>query len=306
MANEKVPVDSIVVGVDGSPSADRALAWAARQAELEHRPLVLLHSADPVVLHEPGWVGSTVVDYASLAAALDHAAHQMLRRARAAVGTAAPDVDVVPVLVRPGAREALVEASERARLLVLGSHGRGPVGSALIGSVSASVARHAACPVVVCRPDGQDETRVGAPAVRRIVVGADGTAASVPVLEFAFAQAATHGATLSVMHCFWDVLVAAHRGVVTDSDPEAASLDDLRLLLSESVAGLGEKYPDVDVSLDLARGMVDECLADRSLHADLVVVGRVSPHGLERFTHVSCALAVLERAHTAVAVVPEA
>jgi nucleotide-binding universal stress UspA family protein len=79
----------------------------------------------------------------------------------------------------------------------------------------------------------------------------------------------------------------------------------LRVRLAESVAGLSEKYPDVPVTQDLARGLVDQCLADRTPDAELLVVGRADVRGWSRFLHVSCAMAVLERAHTTVAVVPE-
>ncbi len=56
----------------------------------------------------------------------------------------------------------------------------------------------------------------------------------------------------------------------------------------------------------LARGLVDQCLGNGVPDAGLVVVGRASSSGWSRFLHASCALAVLERAHTNVAVVPEA
>jgi nucleotide-binding universal stress UspA family protein len=75
--------------------------------------------------------------------------------------------------------------------------------------------------------------------------------------------------------------------------------------LAESVAGFAEKYPDVEVTQELSRGLVDDCLVDHAPDAGLVVVGRSPASVWSRFLHASCALAVLERAHTAVAVVPE-
>jgi len=59
------------------------------------------------------------------------------------------------------------------------------------------------------------------------------------------------------------------------------------------------------VDLQLARGLVDECLLDQAPSAELIVVGRRHARGLDRFLYASCALAVLERATTTVAVVPE-
>ena len=89
---------------------------------------------------------------------------------------------------------------------MLGSRGRGPLRTALLGSVSASVARRAHCPVVVCRPpEPEPSASIG------VIVGADGRDGSQPVLEFAFAQASLRALPLTVMHCFWDV-ISATRG----------------------------------------------------------------------------------------------
>jgi nucleotide-binding universal stress UspA family protein len=173
-------------------------------------------------------------------------------------------------------------------LLVVGSRGRGPLKSSFLGSVSVSVARHAGCPVVVCRPSERAAGFAG------VTVGADGTEACLPVIEFAFAQASLRGVPLTVVHAFWDVVT-----------PVVAEGDELHALLSESVAGLREKYPDVHVELQLTRGLVDECLAGVDPTEELLVVGRPDASVWARFVHASSALAVLERARTTVAVIPE-
>lgn len=61
------------------------------------------------------------------------------------------------------------------------------------------------------------------------------------------------------MHCFWDVRVATDGAGPVGAE---ADLEDLHLLLAESVSGLQEKYPDVKVTRQLARGVVDVCLTD--------------------------------------------
>jgi nucleotide-binding universal stress UspA family protein len=294
-----VPPGSIVVAVDGSEDAARSVTWAATQAVLERRVLAIVHSTDQMALRDTPWLDAQGIDHRTLTAALHAAAGGALTAACERAATGAPGVEVVSALVDADPRLALTELSTEAHLVVLGSRGRGPLRTALLGSVSASVARHAHCPVVVSRPP-VDPARSST----RIVVGADGSAASRPVLEFAFEQASLTHAPLTVMHCFWDVLVATRGpGTVTASDPTDYS--DLRLLLAESVAGFAEKYPDVDVSQELTRGLVDECLVDHAPDAGLVVVGRSPASAWSRFFHSSCALAVLERAHTTVAVVPE-
>jgi nucleotide-binding universal stress UspA family protein len=283
---------SVLVGVDGSDDSLRAVAWAAEQAAFERRPLVIMHCEETAILRDTAWLDAPPgIDHEKLAATLDRAGRAVLAEATRAAEAAAPDVAVSTVLTTRDPRAALIEPSEDARLVVVGSRGRGPLRSALLGSVSSSVAKQARCPVVVCRPGRPP----GIQGVGRVVVGADGTVASRPVLDFAFAQASLRGLPLTVMHCFYTAV----------PDLRGDDQEELRLLLAESVAGLRETYPDVEVDLELACGLVDLCLTDRSPEADLLVVGRVTPRGWARFVHTSCAIAVLERARTTVAVVPE-
>lgn len=293
-----IPNGSIVVGVDGSEHSDRAVDWAARQAELEGRTLVVVHSCERIPLRDTAWLDVQGIEHSELVRALKRAGESVLADAQERARNVSPDVDVRTELVEADPREALVDASESAHLVVLGSRGHGPLRSMVLGSVSASVARHAHCPVVVCRAHADHAATGG------LLVGADGTASSLPVLEFAFQQASLRGLPLTVMHCFWDV-IAATSGAGPVQRDSVDGLEDLRLLLAESVAGLGEKFPDVEVDLQLARGLVDECLTAHAPDANLLIVGRAEASGWSRFLHASCALAVLERARTTVIVVPE-
>ena len=288
MDQPRLTPGSIVVGVDGSEHADRALDWAAGQASLERRPLTVLHCADELVLRNTGWLDVQGIDHVQLQVALRRAAQSVVHTAVARARERAPAVAVTGVLSYDDPRQALVDAGRAAHLVVVGSRGRGPLKSTLLGSVSVSVARQAGCPVVVCRPSRASEAGDG------IVVGADGTAGSLSVTEFAFVQASLRRVPLTVVHCFWD----ATTDVVAEGD-------ELHAVLSQAVAGLREKYPDVRVDLQLTRGLVDECLADAEPVAELLVVGRPNASTWDRFVHASCGLAVLERARTTVAVVPE-
>jgi len=293
----QIPPGTIVVGVDGSEHAERAVRWAARQAGLEGRALDLLHSVEPVLLRDTAWLDTQGIDHATLVRALHEASEAALGHAQEVALSEAPDLQVRSHLVERDARDALIEASTSAHLVVVGSRGRGPMTTLVLGSVSASVARHAHGPVVVCRPHART------PESACVLVGADGTAASVPVIEFAFRHASLRGVPLRVLHCFFDAAAASRPGLVDAA--EVSAYEDLRLLLAESVAGLAEKFPDVAFDLQLGRGLVDECLLGQAPAAELVVVGRTEAHGWARFLSASCALAVLERASTTVAVVPE-
>jgi nucleotide-binding universal stress UspA family protein len=287
---------TIVVGVDGSEHAVRAVDWATRQAVLEHRPVTLLHGFDPVARTTLGALELDGADRYELLRDLRHAARIGLDEATVRVHQVEPDLTVHDCLVDADARQALVDASRTAHLVVLGSRGRGSFRALLLGSVSVAVAQLSACPVVVCRP------RHGDPATHGVLVGADGSPESAPVIDFAFRQAALRGVPLTVMHCFWEITAAG----AASSHEATTAPTDVQLLLSESVAGFAETYPDVEVRLELARGLVDLALAGAAPTTDLVVVGRRHQKAFARLFHASMAAAVLERAAGTVAVVPEA
>jgi nucleotide-binding universal stress UspA family protein len=287
---------SIVVAVDGSKHAARAVQWAAEQADLEHRSLVVLHAAGEGDVRSAAWAGVDVRRSSALPDIL-HSARAVVDDAVELAHSIRPGltIEALPLIGDP--RQVLVDVSPRAHLIVMGSRGRGVFRSMFLGSVSAAVSRHAACPVAVCRPIPTDVVTHG------VVVGADGAPESQPVLELAFQQASFRGLQLTVLHCFWDVAAAVSG--VHHEPVDAGPQEDLRLLLSEAVAGLSEKYPDVQVNLRLAHGLVDEALATLSEQWSVVVVGRHPVRSISRLLTGSLATAVLERANSTVVIVPE-
>lgn len=132
----------VVVGVDGGPDSLRALKWAADYARAVDAPLIALTAYDLPTVYGPyamaGWESSTE---------LENAARAML--ADAVRDTVGPDVDVAQHVLRGHPAEAILTASRDARLVVVGSRGRGGVRGMLLGSVSQHVVPHSHCPVVV-------------------------------------------------------------------------------------------------------------------------------------------------------------
>ncbi|MEV6156609.1 universal stress protein [Nonomuraea sp. NPDC052129] len=133
----------IVVGVDDSPACEPALAYAFRQAELRGSALRVVHAWQPVHAFAPG----VPYDMDEVRAAQ----HQVVRDRLERCMKDYPQVTVVEDVQPAQPVEALTDASARADLLVVGSHGHGAVGALLLGSVSRGVLHHARCPVAVVR-----------------------------------------------------------------------------------------------------------------------------------------------------------
>ena len=289
---------SVVVATDGSEDALRAVHWAAEQAFLERRPLVVVTATGSTQVPVTAW-GGVGAGYAPSVDDLVEHGRSVAEDALAVVRHLRPGLEASAEVLVGDPRQALVELSRQAHLLVLGSRGRGSFRSKVFGSVSAAVSRDAACPVFVCRPPSRTEVPT-----RGILVGADGTPESLPVIEFAFHQASLLDLPLTVVHCVWDQVAALLGPGLVSAQEEG--LEQQRLLLSESVAGMSAKFPEVSTDLRLGRGLAEEFLAADTDAWNLLVVGRHPVDTLLRLVTGSVAISVIEHARTTVAVVPEA
>lgn len=130
----------IVVGVDGSENAHRALAWAVGQAEATGDSVRVLHSWTFPAAAE-GADGLPHVDFAA-------AASKVLDEAVASIGDAT-GVQIDTEIANDLAAQALIRESETADLVVVSSRGKGGFAGLLLGSVAQQVAQHARCPVVI-------------------------------------------------------------------------------------------------------------------------------------------------------------
>lgn len=138
----------IVVGVDGSGGSHQALEWAVNHAALEHLPLTVLTIHEAAV---SAWTGNPITYGEDRAAEekAQQAAREAVDKAISQLGVRPDSTTVRAVSGAPA--QALIEASQDADLVVVGSRGAGGFASLQTGSVSSQVASHAACPVVVVR-----------------------------------------------------------------------------------------------------------------------------------------------------------
>ena len=289
---------SIVVGVDGSPASDLALDWAARAAALEHRPLTITHAAHLSAAVGDGLASGMVgVDLTSVYQGMRQYGQTLLDAAATRARGQAPGIEVHLLLSTRDPRENLLTLAAHASLVVVGSRGRGTIASLLLGSVSVTVSKHAACPVVVVRSDATGDGRGG------VLVEADGTEDSVAAIEFAYRTASIRALPVTVLRVFWDgVSPSPGDHQVAEDEP---GLADERMLLSESVAGMREKFPDVHDRTILARGARGRpgAAADG---IDLIVVSRPREGFLGASVTLGVTSTVVEHAPCNVAVVPSA
>ena len=137
----------IIVGVDGSPASDAAVSWAAHDAVLRGVPLTLMHVEDPIgrtwsqakVLEEvSGWQKA---EGRGILANASKIAHD--------IANDTSDITINGELQFSAPGPTLVDRSEDADLIVVGTDGRGALARGLLGSVSSDLVRHARCPVAV-------------------------------------------------------------------------------------------------------------------------------------------------------------
>lgn len=134
----------IVVGIDGSDGARRALQWAADEATARGGALEVVHGWQPPFIGGFPMTGS-VVDFS----VFEDAAHEVMATMLDEADLSALTRPVERTVVCAGPSSALLAASRRAHLTVVGARGLGGVKRMLLGSVSHQVTLHATCPVVV-------------------------------------------------------------------------------------------------------------------------------------------------------------
>jgi nucleotide-binding universal stress UspA family protein len=134
----------VLVGVDGSDTAQLALRWAAEEARLRGAELRVVHAWHLTALGGDPYA-PTYLDPQPF----EDAGATVLEHAVAALRADDDAPTVVPVLVRDHPANALLDEARSADLVVLGARGAGGFAGLLVGSTSTQVVHHAPCPVVV-------------------------------------------------------------------------------------------------------------------------------------------------------------
>jgi nucleotide-binding universal stress UspA family protein len=270
---------AVVVGVDASRAAKRAVEWAADQAALEHRRLVLVHATGTLGTTGTTWLDSAPADSPVLvkmrgegAAIVDPAAEQARElHPELIVDTYVPAEDAAPELRR---------LTADAHLVVVGTRGNNLLRHLPTWQVGARVAGKATSPVVVVPAYDTDVARLG------VLVGVDLSERSGPVLRFAYELAALREQPLTIAHFARD------------------RIEDAERLLAEAVAGLREEYPDVHVTRRVIEGSPTASLLRMANRMHLLVVGQHHKLGAHEFSIRHVHASIVDRSPCPVAVVP--
>jgi nucleotide-binding universal stress UspA family protein len=140
----------IVVGVDDSEQAAAALRWALNEGVLRQATVEVVHSWSPPLSALP--FGATLVipvDEAAIDSAARASVDDLVDAALGEMDEQPPEV--LRTILPGGPSVTLVEVSEGADMLVVGSHGRTGLSRFVLGSVAMACVNHAPCPVVVVR-----------------------------------------------------------------------------------------------------------------------------------------------------------
>jgi nucleotide-binding universal stress UspA family protein len=262
----------IIVGVDGSPASNAAACWAAHDAVIRDIPLTLMHVANPAA---STWSQAPLLD--EFAEWQEAEGRSILANALKIAHDTAGNTLRIPIdteFLSSATVPTLVDLSNDAKLIVVGTNGRGALARGLLGSVSSGLVRHAHCPVAVIH---DEDPLMPDPAQAPVLVGIDGSPASELATAIAFDEASRRHVDLIALHAWSDRETIELPGV----DWSAVKAEEERLL-AEALAGWQERYPDVTVQKHLVCDRPARALVETSQSAQLVVVGSHGRNALTR------------------------
>lgn len=247
---------SILVGVDGSDPALRAVDWAAAEAARRGCGLLLV-TAFAMPPAEAAFTLSEEEVRGSIDAVLD--------RARQRVRERQPDVPVEEAAALDSPVKALLDRAGQAQMVVVGLRGRSGLPGMQVGSVAYRVAAHSPVPVVVV---GTAET--GREPV--VVAGDDGSPHGRRALAAAFDEASLWGGRVRVLRAWRPVVLPAPAVIGASEEQE----------LERDLAPVRAAHPDVPVEARVLEERPVAALAEAARGAALLVVGARGRHGFPR------------------------
>jgi nucleotide-binding universal stress UspA family protein len=290
----------ILLAIDGSPASDRAIEMVATTTWPDGSRIQLVnvgeaHLAAYAVM--PGVILSAEAVEADLQLDRDHRAELL---AGVAGRLAGPGRSVETTVIEGRPASSIVDAARasQADLIVIGSHGRGALGSAVFGSVAAEVVEYADTPVLIVRTTS----------ISRLVLADDGSASAAAARSLLGRMPGFQGLPVRVVSVVerqpswfgWSAEAPAVSAALEDAIQ--AALSEHRTIATAGAAELssaGLLAESLVPSGDPAHELV---LAAEQFKADLIMMGTRGTTGLERLLLGSVARKVVQRAHCSVLV----
>ncbi|MEY9857802.1 nucleotide-binding universal stress UspA family protein [Catenulispora sp. GAS73] len=282
---------TVIVAYDQSPSGDRALAQAGREAAWRDTAVTVVTGYHTVAVASP--MGYMPTDFQTgVKEAADKIADDGVQWLR----NRYPGMPVEAKVIAGATADAIAEAARDADLLVLGNRGRGGFTGLLLGSVSMRTLTLASCPTMVVR--GTPREPAGT-----VVLALDVEDPGEELMGFAFAEAALRNARLTVVNV-WDLDWARDDNL--DAVREHA-IADIRSALDRRLNPWHAKHPDVHLAVEVMDGAPSAVLTGLTQDADLIVAGahrrgdghlgmRPGPITHTLLHHADCPVAVVPRA----------
>jgi nucleotide-binding universal stress UspA family protein len=248
---DSYPPPCVVVGIDGSRAAVDAALWAVDEAVSRDIPLRLVSAIEPSDRNR--------VDPATVARDLATAETAVRYAFMAIESTDKPVKIEVEILQDRSPARALLEASESAAMLCIGSIGLKHTTEGRVGDTVAAVVNAAQCPVGIVGGYGVRPSHPG-----WVVAELDGSIASNAVVQHGIDEALLRGAPLRVLTS-WQSRCDPHN----------------RVDLDDQLAAWRRRYPTLDIGSEAIQGSTLTYVAGNAKSIQLVVVGRDRERGVD-------------------------
>jgi nucleotide-binding universal stress UspA family protein len=247
--------ETILVGVDGTAASRAAVRWSAKRAAARGATMILAHVVDD------DWV--TIGE--RLLEDLRDEAQELTEREADYAHSLAPEVVIDTQLLQGSVMQELISASDRADLVVVGTHKTGFINGRVFGSRSLRLAAAARTPVAIIPQTSEREGR-------GVVVGVDDSAAGRKAIRFAAVEASRARETLTLLRGF-TILETSHATEELLSDSLLRAEARAARELSTAARLVGPVAPSVEVRVHSVQRPAAEALVDAAASAALLVLG---------------------------------
>ncbi len=282
----------ILAGVDWSEEAFAAV----EQIGFLYKPddIVLVHGVDLGMFQSPVVAGAfNVQGYDDFRQAMIDAGRQAVERCRTLLPAETPSIRTLCEVQHPAAFILDSAATERADLIVMGTHDRSRVTEAFIGSVSHRVLLHATVPTLIVKGKARPITRV--------LLAVEGREDAIRLQTWLMSHPFKNPVAVTILSVVLSLHLVAPRltvGLEGWSEQSAQQAEQVVNDTAQALAG-----PHFTLSTDVRVGDPVTAVCEVGQSHDLIVIGSHGRKGLERFLLGSVSHGIVHRAGRSVLVV---